>query len=536
MRLCRCFGPIVTGAILFAGCVDSGETPAPGSGGPGTLTVVTTGAKFAVSDNPYASTLEASGGTQPYFWKTAGGLPVWATLNPNTAQILGAPSNADIGTSTPIFEVVDSLGNIARGKVVLAVHPRTDRVSVNNLGESGTGPSSIPSISGDGSLIVFTSSATNFTPPAVGQQIYMHDRGSNKISLISSDNSAASNPGNGSSNAPVISLDGKSIAFVSQATNLLAPGTPSLSGQHIYVKDSGTGLTSLVSKNNNGISGDGLSSAPAISADGRYVAFTSLSTNLVTGVSGQQVYRHDRQTGQTSLVSKSSGGIPGGGVSGAPGISADGRFIAFVSSASNLVEGVSGQQVYLRDTETSQTTLLSQSTGGLAGNGDSSSPSISSDGPFAKVTFTSLSTNLQHGASSRAGGALGSQIYVRDTQTSITSLVSKDNNAVPDPGNGASSASSISSDGRYVAFVSDATNLLAPAVSPPGPQIYQRDIIGNVTSLVSKNNSGNPASAGVSNFPTVATNGAYVAFASSATNLVATPTAAATDIYVRALP
>jgi Tol biopolymer transport system component len=402
---------------------------------------------------------------------------------------------------------------------------------VTSLGAPGNGASTTPSISGDGSLIVYASSATNLVDGVTGEQIYLHDRGSNQVSLVSGDNSAASIPGNGPSSSPVISVDGQAVAFVSQATNLLAPLIPSVTGQQVYVTDSATGLISLASRNNSGTAGDGNSSAPSISADGRFVAFASLSTNLVPGVSGQHVYLHDRQTNQTSLISQSSEGAVGGGNSSAPSISSDGRFVAFVSLSSNLVSGVSGQQIYLRDTQANQTTLLSQNSDGVTGNGESSSPSISSSGPFVKVGFSSVSTNL-------VSGVTGSQIYLRDTQAGATTLVSKDNNVAPNPGNGPSSESEISSDGRYVVFASQATNLLAPGTpSVAGPQIYLRDTIGNVTSLISQDNSGIPATAGSSNLsPVVTTNGAFVAFVSSATNLVATPPAGATDVYVRAVP
>lgn len=531
MKLQRYLWPIFAGIILVTGCVDSGGAPAPAPGGPGALAVVTTNAKFAVAGNAYSSTLVASGGVQPYTWAVVGGLPAWASLNPATAQIIGTPLAVNVGTSTPVFQVTDAAGTVAGGNVFLAVHPRTDLASVTSQGASGNGASTTPSISGDGSFIVFASSATNLVAGVVGQQIYLHDRSSNQVSLVSEDNSAASIPGNAASSSPAISLDGTAVAFVSLGTNLLAPAVPNVPGQQIYAKDFATGLMSLVSQSSGGVVGDGVSNTPAISSNGRFVAFVSVSTNLVTGVSGQQIYLRDRQTNQTTLISQSSGGVAGGGASTAPAISADGRFVAFVSLATNLVGGVSGQQVYLRDTLTNQTTLISRSTAGLTGDGASSSPGISSNGPFAIVAFTSLSSNLSAGVS-------GSQIYLRNTQTSTTSVVSYDNNGVPSPGNGQSSAPTISSDGRYVAFVSLATDLMAPGIpSITGPQIYLRDTIGNLTFLVSQNTSGAAATAGSNNLsPAITTNGAYVAFVSSATNLVSTPLVAPTDVFVRAVP
>ena len=119
--------------------------------------------------------------------------------------------------------------------------------------------------------------------PAVpaGQQIYVRDRQTGLTSLVSVDNNAVPNPGTGVSSAPSISADGRYVAFVSLATNLLAPGPAVPAGQQIYVRDRQTGLTSLVSVDNNAVPnpGTGVSSTPSMSADGRYVAFVSLATN-----------------------------------------------------------------------------------------------------------------------------------------------------------------------------------------------------------------------------------------------------------------
>ena len=280
--------------------------------------------------------------------------------------------------------------------------------------------------------------------------------------------------------------------------------------------------------------------APSISrTSGRFIAFSS-TANLVTGVTGNQVYVHDRRTGQPSLVSRdneSSSINQGNGSSSVPSISADGRFVAFVSQATNLlapaVPAVVAGQIYVRDFQTGQTSLVSRdSSGGLVpGNAPSSTPSISGDGRF--VVFVSSSTNLVAGVTS------GTHVYIRDTQANQTSLVSQDNSGGLVAGNAPSSAPTISSDGRYVAFASQATNLLAPGTaSVPAPQIYLRDTVGNITTLVSQDNAGNPATAGSNNLsPVVATNGAFVAFVSSAPNLVTLPSAAAAlDVYVRALP
>ena len=149
--------------------------------------------------------------------------------------------------------------------------------------------------------------------------------------------------------------------------------------------------TDRVSVDSNGTAGNGASTEPAISsADGRFVAFTSLATLAPTpGGSGAQIFVHDRQTGQPSLISINNVGNAGNGASSQPTISADGRFVAFTSVAPNLapIPGASGSQIFLRDTQTNTTTLVSQDASSNAGNGASSAASINGNGGF--VAFSS---------------------------------------------------------------------------------------------------------------------------------------------------
>ena len=466
----------------------------PGSGGGGgssssTFAVSTTAADFGVVGNPYTSTLMATGGTAPFTWTEIGSaLPATLSIDPVTGVVSGTPATA--GNFTATFTVTDSTGKTATGSVLFAIHTKTDRVSVNGTSMAGDGASSTPSINGDGSLVAFVSQATNLVIGVSGFQIYVHNRQTNQVEVISRDNDTTTvNEGNGVSSTPSISADGRFVAFVSQATNLLAPGTPAIpAGQQIYVRDRQTGQTSLVSVDNSvaPIAGNGVSSTPSISADGRFIAFMSLSTNLlapgIPAVSGQQIYIRDRQVNQTSLVSADNNvvPIPGNGVSSAPSINGDGSLVAFDSLATNLLDPVV--------------------------------PSVS-----------------------------GRQVYVRNRTVDQTSLVSMDNNVAPNPGNGVSRTPSISSNGRFVAFVSLATDLLAPGVpAVAGQQIYIRDRQLGQSFLASQDNTNTNVAGtgggGVSDTPSTNGNGGFVAFFSRATNLVTAPPAAPSDIYVRALP
>ena len=334
------------------GCPSSGG----GGGGTSALAVSTTAADFGVVDNAYTSTLATTGGTAPFTWTVFGGvLPNGLFLNAGTGVVSGTPDTA--GNSTVDFTVTDSTGQTANGSVLFAIHPRTDRVSVDGSGTAGNGASSTPSINGDGSLVAFVSLSTNFVTGVSGSQIYVHNRQTNEIELVSRDNNASVvTEGIGVSNAPTLSANGDFVAFVSLATNLLAPGAPVPAGQQIYVRDRQTGLTSLVSVDNNVAPnpGNGVSSAPSISADGRYVAFVSLATDLlapgVPAVAGQQIYIRDRQLGQSFLASQdnTNTNVAGtGGASNTPSMNSDGGFVAFSSQATNLVGG-SGSHIYVR--------------------------------------------------------------------------------------------------------------------------------------------------------------------------------------------
>jgi Tol biopolymer transport system component len=458
-------------------------------------------------------------------------LPTGLSVNAGAGVVSGTPTAVE--NPTAVFTVTDSTGKTASGSVLFAIHTRTDRVSVNGSGTAGSGSSLTPSISGDGSFIAFASQSSNFVTDVSGSQIYLHNRQTNQIEVVSRDsNSSVINEGGGASSDPSISSDGRLVAFVSLSSNLVT----GVSGQQIYVRDRQTGQTTVVSKSSAGIVGDGTSTGPVISADGRNVAYVSASTNLVAGVSGTQIYVHDRQTGQTTLVSQNNSAtpVPGDGVSAMPAISSDGRFIAFASLSTNLGAAGGNQQIYIHDRLTGAngtTSLISKDSSATAGNGNSSTPSISGDGRF--VAFMSLASNLVASVS-------GQQIYLHDRNTGVNgtnSLVSHDNNGSPVQGNGASSVPSISSNGQVIAFTSLATNLLSPAPAVAGQQVYSHDRLVSVngtTSLVSIDNSVTPVAGNfASDQPSTNSDGTFIAFSSQATNLV---TGSGSHIYVRAMP
>lgn len=352
--------------------------------------------------------------------------------------------------------------------------------------------------------------------------------GSSRSSTSGSGQQAA-----GESGSPSVSADGAKVAFQSAAANLVTGDTNG--AVDIFVRADADPSTIRVSVGTGGAQADGPSSRPAISADGRFVAFVSEATNLVSGDTNGKadVFVRDTQAGTTTRVSVGAGGAQADGPSSRPAISSDGRYVAFVSDATNLVAGDTNgvADAFVRDTQAGTTTRVSVGAGGAQADAETrDGPAISADGRY--VAFVSQASNLVAGDTNDAADA-----FVRDTQAGTTVRASLG----PSNEQGATEAQgetypgiAISGDGRYVAFVSDATNLVNPA--PPGlfTNVYRRDLQAATTVLVSVTPSGTMGDAD-SRFPTMSADGRYVGFESDATNLVANDTNGVTDVFLRDL-
>ncbi|MBW3664431.1 MAG: hypothetical protein KY469_15125 [Actinobacteria bacterium] len=355
------------------------------------------------------------------------------------------------------------------------VHDRatgtTEHISVSNDGTPGNDASWWPSISADGRFVAFASAATNLVPGDTNERwdVFVHDRatGVTEIVSVASDGSQAENPSYWSA----ISPDGGSVVFVSTAPNLVADDTNGR--QDIFVHDRATGVTERVSVSSDGTESNGHSRGPVVSADGASVAFYSSASNLVPdddNAGDEDVFVHDRETGTTERVSVTSDGREVDGLGNntwTPAITPDGRFVAFTHSASTLTQGDNNLywDVFVHDRQAGTTERVSVASDGRSGNNNANSPSISADGRF--VAFDSFASNLVPGDTNRA-----SDVFVHDRATGATERVSVDSGG--NESDRSSWPTAISANGRFVAFNSLASNLV-PGDGNGGRDVFVRD-------------------------------------------------------------
>lgn len=388
--------------------------------------------------------------------------------------------------------------------------PVTTLVSVNSSGVKGNGNSNNPAISSDGRYVAFMSAADNLAGSTNGfWNVFIRDTLTGTTERVSV--SYAGGAPDGNSGSISISADGRYVAFASDAANLAAGDTNGW--EDVFVRDRAAGTTELISTN-----GNQTSFFPSISADGRYVAFASFANNLVADDTNNayDIFIKDRQTGAIERVASS--GVEPDGESRYPAITPDGRYVAFLSYAANLVPGDTNgySDIFVYDRSTGIIGRASVSSSGEQGNSICNDvPAISSDGRY--VAFRSRSSNLTGAATNGFDN-----IFVHDVLTGATEIASKNSRGVP--GDNDSYHPTISSDGNYVAFESTASNL-AKLVS--GGNVYYRDrAAGSTNAVVDGNNS--------SGFPSISGNGLKIVFQSYSTNLTAGDTDTLSDIYLNA--
>ena len=458
----------------------------------------------------------------------------------------------------------------------------------------GSGDSSSPVISSDGRFVVFASTANNLvltsnnTAIPVGipaaLNVFLRDRTNHTTTLVSVNVSGVAG-GNGDSVPAGVSPDGRFVLFESNASDLTPNDTNNASD--LFIRDLLSDTTTLVSINTNGFAGNGASRSAAMTPDGRFVAFVSAANNLVNGDTNKipDVFVRDLQAGSTVLVSvgavSTNTSIPLGS-SESPAITPDGRYVAFLSTATNLVSGVpSGGDVYVRDLQSNITVWASSGARAAAAAALGSSAvasfnfAISDDGQYvayetAKNPSTtgvilrySVSTGLTDVVHTNAAVTMGpleearsldltpdgrfiafvantngntgvnTCLCVWDAQSSSVVVASVDQ-AGRVSTNSISDWPSITADGRFVAFLSSASNLTAnPFVGTY--HLYERDLQTGTTSLLDVDTNGLGSTIGPSTIPRLSADGRFAAFEAPDGSLVPNERNRRNDVFVRDL-
>lgn len=439
-----------------------------------------------------------------------------------------------------------------------------ERVSVDTQGNQANGPSSHPSVSASGRFIAFESMASNLVPGDANRvsDIFLRDTcrkaapecipSTVRISLANDASEA-----NGASFGPSISGDGRYVVFTSLADNLV--GKDKNSSADIFLRDTCIGAagecrpsTTLLSVDNSSVQANSSSDFGKISGSGRFVAFVSAADNLIVGDTNRSEDIFVRDTcaevaepcfPSTTRVSVSTDGLQADGASTMAALSADGRFVAFVSNASNVVPALKaeGSRVFLRDTCAGASEHCTPSTIGVSvadasapDDGLSLHPAISPDGRF--VAFLSTSSNL--GAT---GGGLAHQIILRDTCMGATkpcqpSTVHISDSAESSESRPRGSAPAISMQGRFVAFVSAASHLVPDDANRRADAfVYDTCLTSNActkaTWRLSQGRFGAEADADTLSLA-LTPDGRVLAFTTAASNLVPDDTNNAEDIFV----
>ncbi len=399
------------------------------------------------------------------------------------------------------------------------------RVSVGNGGVEAIGRSLDATISANGAFIAFVSNAQNLAPNDTGSanDVFLRDRFAGTTKRISTNR--FNFPGNAASTKPALSEDGRFVAFATDATNLFDNDTNANTDVVLFDRDANT-LT-LVSKSAAGVQANNRSSDPSISADGRFVAFTSLADNLLPGANSDtnatgDVFVKDMQTGVVTRASvRANGGQLGdGGKQGK--ISGNGRFVVFASIDPTIVvagDDNGAEDIFVRDLQTNNTIPVSRTPLFRAGNGRSVFPSISADGRF--VAFSSTSSDLIDNDTNGVG-----DVFVVDRERLVTERVSFNNDETQHALE--SRRAAISADGRFVAMEMDFP--FAPGGAPLS-EVMVCDRSTHTMFIVSFDIPTGFAASLPSTAPSITGDGRTVVFSSDATELVEPDTNGQTDVF-----
>ena len=414
-------------------------------------------------------------------------------------------------------------------------------VSVNRSGSSrGSSQAYRPEISANGRFVVFESTSRNLVefdianPPY--QNLFVRDLVAGTTRLVTI-NSAGTGGGNGRSVRSSISASGRFIAFTSEASNLVTNDT----NGHLsdtFVRDQVTGTTRLVSVNSAGTgSGNGVSLWATISADGRFVVFQSNAGDLAADALGGTIFMRDMVAGKTILVSVNHTGTGNGnGFSGRAWISPNGRYVTFSSQASDLVTNDTNgsvEDVFVRDLVAGTTKLVSVNSTGTGSGNDASltnyRSTVSANGRF--VAFYSVASDLVPYDYNGKG-----DVFVRDTVAGTTELVSVNYTGTGGGNNHTGSDYGISPDGRFIIMNTWATDLVENDFNGTYTDVFVRDRVAGRTTPLGINIAGTGTGSPYGSTDAVmSANGRFVAFTSYAADLTNNDKTTNGDVYVRDL-
>jgi Tol biopolymer transport system component len=409
-----------------------------------------------------------------------------------------------------------------------AVVPSTERVSVSTSGAQADGVvADFQAVTAHGRYVAWESNADNLVAGDTNRDfdLLLRDRVAGTTELVNV--SSTGEQGNGGGFTPAISANARFVAFASISTNLTGNDTNNTTD--IFLRDRRHGTTKRVSVKNGGgqITRGGFD--PSITSDGRYIGFTSTGSNIVSGDTNgaQDVFLRDRVGRTTVRVDLKPDGqqIPGGAALGY--VSSNGRYVLFTSWAVVTPGDTNGKQdLFLRDLVANTTELISVArTGGPADEYTSITEAISGDGRY--VAFTSYASNLVVGDTNGAP-----DVFVRDRQTGTTKRVSLSNDgAQVSAGDGGRDG--ISADGRYVVFATDDGTVVAGDTND-AIDVFVRDLTAETTTRVSVDSAGGQAN-DRSYSSTISADGAHVLFVSYATDLVSGDTNGMNDVFIRNL-
>ena len=421
--------------------------------------------------------------------------------------------------------ITTCLGLLAASQINAA-----ELISINGAGNDAGNASasvsreSVNTISEDGRYVLFTSGSSDLGPTDTNgnPDLYLRDRQAGTTELISI-NAAGTDSGNGNTFAGTMSDDGRYVVFTSSSDDLVANDTNG--NNDLFIRDRQSGTTTMISRNLSATNGgDDDAQNFSITPDAAFIVYTTLASDMVANDTnvGNDIFLYDRVAGTNTLISRNASGDAGNDgsdISGHQCISDDGRYIVFTSDASDIISGDTNgfADAFLYDTTTSTYTRISTVAGDdtTGGNGETGNPVISGDG--SRIVMWTLASDL---VTSVPDTNMDSDYISYLVATGEKALVTPNASGTAAASGGSNrSGPRLSDDGRYFAWESSMQDLTSDTNVGTDNDIYLRDLVNGVTTLVSINASGTASCNAQNDDVQLSANGRFVTYESSCTDL-----------------